>query len=234
MTVAGTRNALQRLRARPVKVIDVADPASVRAAIARHEVICNLARLTGSPQGHVGFALMAPRRRRRRALLAAIADGLAGAKPDTRLIQRSTAALYADGGNDWIAEDSPVQANDSTALASEAERVVSEHPAQWCRNRLAVPTVHLDDGGGCRRPRALRCGVDPFLAFASLASAPNTDIKVFATALGAGILLDATVVRALLLPALVDLLGRWNWWLPAPAARVLRVGQSPRPAVEET
>jgi RND superfamily putative drug exporter len=73
-----------------------------------------------------------------------------------------------------------------------------------------------------------------FLAFASLASAPNTDIKVFATALGAGILLDATVVRALLLPALVALLGRWNWWLPAPAARVLRVGQSPRPAVEET
>ena len=115
VTVAGTRNALQRLRARPVKVIDVADPASVRAAIARHEVICNLARLTGSPQGHVGFALMAPRRRRRRALLAAIADGLAGAKPDTRLIQRSTAALYADGGNDWIAEDSPVQATAAVA-----------------------------------------------------------------------------------------------------------------------
>src|SRR5207245_1678355 len=40
-----------------------------------------------------------------------------------------------------------------------------------------------------------------FFAFASLTSAPNTDIKVFATALGAGILLDATVVRALLVPA---------------------------------
>ena len=46
-----------------------------------------------------------------------------------------------------------------------------------------------------------------FLAFASLASAPNTDIKVLATGLGAGILLDATVVRALLLPSLVSLLG---------------------------
>ena len=42
-----------------------------------------------------------------------------------------------------------------------------------------------------------------FLAFASLASAPDTDIKVLATGLGAGILLDATVVRALLVPALV-------------------------------
>lgn len=53
-----------------------------------------------------------------------------------------------------------------------------------------------------------------FLAFASLASAPDTDIKVLATGLGTGILLDATVVRALLVPALVALFGRWNWWYP--------------------
>jgi RND superfamily putative drug exporter len=62
-----------------------------------------------------------------------------------------------------------------------------------------------------------------FLAFASLASGPETDIKVLATGLGVGILLDATVVRALLVPALMALMGRWNWWLPRPLARVLRV-----------
>lgn len=62
-----------------------------------------------------------------------------------------------------------------------------------------------------------------FLAFASLASAPNTDIKVLATGLGAGILLDATIIRALLLPALVSLLGNWNWWFPRPVAQLLRV-----------
>jgi putative drug exporter of the RND superfamily len=67
-----------------------------------------------------------------------------------------------------------------------------------------------------------------FLAFASLASAPNTDIKVLATGLGFGILLDATVVRALLLPALVSILGRWNWWLPQPIARLMRI-RAPRP-----
>ena len=40
------------------------------------------------------------------------------------------------------------------------------------------------------------------------------------TALGVGILIDATVVRALLVPALVSLFGKWNWWLPAgPGAR---------------
>jgi RND superfamily putative drug exporter len=70
-----------------------------------------------------------------------------------------------------------------------------------------------------------------FLAFASLASGPDTDLKVFATALGAGILLDATIVRALLLPALVALFGPWNWWLPQPLARVLRArSSSPRAA----
>jgi RND superfamily putative drug exporter len=68
-----------------------------------------------------------------------------------------------------------------------------------------------------------------FLAFASLASAPNTDIKVLATGLGVGILLDATIVRALLVPALVSLFGRWNWWLPRPAARALGVHVEPSP-----
>jgi RND superfamily putative drug exporter len=64
-----------------------------------------------------------------------------------------------------------------------------------------------------------------FLAFASLASAPFTDIKVLATGLGAGILLDATVVRALLLPALVSLFGRWNWWFPPALGKLLRTRQ---------
>jgi putative drug exporter of the RND superfamily len=68
-----------------------------------------------------------------------------------------------------------------------------------------------------------------FLAFASLASAPNTDIKVLATALGAGILLDATIVRALLVPAMVSLFGRYNWWLPKWLAAALRVPASPLP-----
>jgi RND superfamily putative drug exporter len=65
-----------------------------------------------------------------------------------------------------------------------------------------------------------------FLAMAALASAPLTFLKVFATGVGAGILLDATVVRSLLVPALVSIFGRWNWWLPPWAARILRVEPS--------
>jgi RND superfamily putative drug exporter len=62
-----------------------------------------------------------------------------------------------------------------------------------------------------------------FLAFVALASGPGTDLKIFASALGFGILLDATIVRSLLVPALVSLFGKWNWWMPTWLARSLRV-----------
>jgi RND superfamily putative drug exporter len=75
-----------------------------------------------------------------------------------------------------------------------------------------------------------------FLAFVSLASGPQTEIKVLATGLAAGILLDATVIRALLVPAVISLFGRWNWWLPRLPARLLRVEPSlpPRTLPTET
>jgi RND superfamily putative drug exporter len=66
-----------------------------------------------------------------------------------------------------------------------------------------------------------------FFAFSALATSPGTDDKVLGTALGVGILIDATIVRALLVPALVSLFGRWNWWLPGWLARVLFVEPSP-------
>jgi putative drug exporter of the RND superfamily len=65
-----------------------------------------------------------------------------------------------------------------------------------------------------------------FLSFVAMASAPQSDIKMLATALAVGILVDATIVRSLLVPAVVSLLGRFNWWLPPGAARLLRVPAS--------
>jgi len=61
------------------------------------------------------------------------------------------------------------------------------------------------------------------LAFIALGGVPQTDVKILSTGLAAGIIIDATVIRGVLAPALVALLGRANWWLPAPAARLLRV-----------
>ena len=66
-----------------------------------------------------------------------------------------------------------------------------------------------------------------FMAFIALAASPGTEIKILATALGLGILLDATIVRALLVPALVGIMGKWNWWLPSWLAKPLRVEPSP-------
>jgi putative drug exporter of the RND superfamily len=65
-----------------------------------------------------------------------------------------------------------------------------------------------------------------FLAFIAMASGPGTELKMMATGLAAGILLDATIIRALIVPAVIALMGRWNWWLPERPARWLRVEPS--------
>jgi hypothetical protein len=67
------------------------------------------------------------------------------------------------------------------------------------------------------------------LSFVAFSATPGTEAKIFATALGGGILLDATIIRGLLAPAFVAILGRWTWWLPDWAARILRVEPSPVP-----
>ncbi|MDT4932475.1 MAG: putative drug exporter of the superfamily [Pseudonocardiales bacterium] len=62
-----------------------------------------------------------------------------------------------------------------------------------------------------------------FFALASLSTANDITVRQIAAGLAAGVLLDAVVVRMLLLPALVSLFGKWNWWLPDRAARLLRL-----------
>jgi putative drug exporter of the RND superfamily len=58
-------------------------------------------------------------------------------------------------------------------------------------------------------------------AFLVLSSSPGFEIKEFAIGLAAGIIFDATVIRALLVPALMKLLGEANWWLPSWTRRAL-------------
>ena len=52
------------------------------------------------------------------------------------------------------------------------------------------------------------------LAFLVLSTSPGYEIKPLAIGLAAGIIFDATVIRALLVPALMRLLGDANWWMP--------------------
>lgn len=71
------------------------------------------------------------------------------------------------------------------------------------------------------------------LSFLAMSTGPQTDIKILATGLGAGILVDATIVRCLLVPALIGLLGKYNWWFPGWAARLLRVPEPAAPSVAQ-
>ena len=66
-------------------------------------------------------------------------------------------------------------------------------------------------------------------AFLVLSSGPGFEIKEFAIGLAAGIIFDATVIRALLVPALMRLLGRANWWMPDWAKTVLFIRREELP-----
>jgi len=63
------------------------------------------------------------------------------------------------------------------------------------------------------------------VSFLSLSTNPDLPVRVIATGSAVGILLDAFVVRTLLVPALVALMGRWNWWMPTSLARIMRIPQ---------
>jgi RND superfamily putative drug exporter len=65
------------------------------------------------------------------------------------------------------------------------------------------------------------------ISFMSLSSTPNQILEIAGTALAFGILIDAVIIRTLLVPAFVSLMGRWNWWLPTPIARLLRIQTEP-------
>jgi RND superfamily putative drug exporter len=66
-------------------------------------------------------------------------------------------------------------------------------------------------------------------AFLVLSSSPGFEIKEFAIGLAAGIIFDATVIRALLVPSLMRLLGSANWWMPQWTRTALLI----RPSAEQ-
>jgi len=78
-------------------------------------------------------------------------------------------------------------------------------------------------------------------AFAIFATLPILDMKEMGVGLAAAVLIDATVIRTILLPATMVLLGDWNWylpnwlrWLPRPSIAEPTAGvyQAPEPALE--
>jgi RND superfamily putative drug exporter len=64
-------------------------------------------------------------------------------------------------------------------------------------------------------------------AFSGFVAGSIVGLQQFGIGLAVAIFVDATIVRALLVPSLMAVFGRWNWWLPAPIARIVRVRPSP-------
>ncbi len=58
------------------------------------------------------------------------------------------------------------------------------------------------------------------ISFAALIAAQVAFMRMFGVGLTLAILADATLVRMLLVPAFMHVLGRWNWWAPKPLARL--------------
>jgi len=76
-------------------------------------------------------------------------------------------------------------------------------------------------------------------AFSGFIAGRVVGLQEFGFGLAIAIFVDATIVRALLVPALMALFGRYNWWLPSRIARVIRVEPSPlepapKPALRPT
>ena len=78
-------------------------------------------------------------------------------------------------------------------------------------------------------------GLIMFAAFMGFVAGSVVGLQQFGFGLAAAVLIDVTIVRALLVPSAMKLFGRWNWWLPEGVARILRVPASPlaapRPAL---
>jgi RND superfamily putative drug exporter len=70
-------------------------------------------------------------------------------------------------------------------------------------------------------------GIIMFAAFMGFVAGSLVGLQQFGFGLAAAILIDVTIIRALLVPSVMKLFGRWNWWLPDWAARIARVQPSP-------
>jgi len=64
-------------------------------------------------------------------------------------------------------------------------------------------------------------------AFMGFVAGSIVGLQQFGLGLAAAILIDVTIIRALLVPSAMKIFGRWNWWLPESAAKIFRVKASP-------
>jgi uncharacterized membrane protein YdfJ with MMPL/SSD domain len=103
--------------------------------------------------------------------------------------------------------------------------LVSRMREEWDETHDNVKAVSL---GLAKTGRIVTAaGLIMFAAFMGFVAGSIVGLQQFGFGLAMAILIDVTIVRALLVPSAMALFGRWNWWLPAGVAKVFRVEPSP-------
>jgi RND superfamily putative drug exporter len=103
--------------------------------------------------------------------------------------------------------------------------LVSRMREEWDETQDNVRAVSL---GLAKTGRIVTAaGLIMFAAFMGFVAGSIVGLQQFGFGLAMAILIDVTIVRALLVPSAMAIFGRWNWWLPAGVARVVRVKPSP-------
>jgi RND superfamily putative drug exporter len=103
--------------------------------------------------------------------------------------------------------------------------LVSRMREEWDETHDNVRAVSL---GLAKTGRIVTAaGLIMFAAFMGFVAGSIVGLQQFGFGLAMAILIDVTIVRALLVPSAMAIFGRWNWWLPDGVARVFRVKPSP-------
>jgi RND superfamily putative drug exporter len=90
--------------------------------------------------------------------------------------------------------------------------IISRIHEEWVRRRDATAAVHH---GMSTTGRLITAAATIMICvFASFALGDNRDVKLFGISMASAVFLDAFVVRSLLLPSVLQLLGARTWWLP--------------------
>ena len=138
--------------------------------------------------------------------------------------------IFQDGNAKWLVGDFTVTgALDTSTLVLVAivafglsmdyelfllSRIKEEHDAG--ADTIKSVTVGLQKSGRIITAAAVLIAI----VFACFITSGVTSIKMLGFGIAFAIMLDATVVRGLLVPALMRLAGDWNWWAPAPLRRL--------------
>jgi RND superfamily putative drug exporter len=103
--------------------------------------------------------------------------------------------------------------------------LVSRMREEWdaTRDNAAAVTQGLAKTGRL----VTAAGLIMFAAFMGFVAGSIVGLQQFGLGLAVAILIDVTIIRALLVPSAMALFGRWNWWLPEGVAKVVRVKPSP-------